>query len=350
MACITACTGNSGKTGDEEGISTVLPEERTEVTVQVLERKPFLHELISNGKVETARRADLRFETAEVIARVYVENGDRVRQGQKLAELDVFQLDNALAQAEEAWQRAQLDMKDVVIGQGYNADELSRVPEEVLRLAEVRSGYTQARSQYELAKYRRERAVLTAPFDGLVANLFTKSYNIANTAEPFCTILSTDDMEVSFTVLESELSMIRRGDPVKIVPYMDGTLSYEGTIAEINPMVDENGQVKVKARVKADSRMLSGMNVRVKVQRLVDNALVIPKTAVVMRSGKQVVFILKDGLAMWNYVQTSLDNSESCIVSERTTSDSTNGLAVGDTVIITGNVNLSHESPVTVVD
>lgn len=49
------------------------------------------------------------------------------------------------------------------------------------------------------------------------------------------------------------------------------------------------------------------MNVRVSVKRSVGEQLVIPKTAVVLRSGKQVVFTLKDGKAMWNYVHTGLE-------------------------------------------
>ena len=43
-------------------------------------------------------------------------------------------------------------------------------------------------------------------------------------------------------------------------------------------------------------------------KRSVGEQLVIPKTAVVLRSGKQVVFTLKDGKAMWNYVHTGLEN------------------------------------------
>ena len=52
-------------------------------------------------------------------------------------------------------------------------------------------------------------------------------------------------------------------------------------------------------------------------------------------------FAVKDGKAQWNYVQTALENADSYSIAD--------GLKEGDTVIVTGNVNLAHESPVTVV-
>lgn len=71
--------------------------------------------------------------------------------------------------------------------------------------------------------------------------------------------------------------------------------------------------------------------------------MVIPKSALVLRSGKQVVFTLKNDMAIWNYVQTQLENSDSyTLVGEE--------IKEGDLVIATGNVNLAHEAPVTVVE
>lgn len=55
-------------------------------------------------------------------------------------------------------------------------------------------------------------------------------------------------MEVDFTVLESELPLIKNGDKVVIKPYSDAATVHEGNISEINPLVDDKGMVKVKAR------------------------------------------------------------------------------------------------------
>ena len=137
------------------------------------------------------------------------------------------------------------------------------------------------------------------------------------------------------------------GDKVVITPYAGGG-AFEGSVSEINPLVDANGMVKVKAAVNAGGKLFSGMNVKVSVRRSLGEQLVIPKTAVVLRSGKQVVFTLKEGKAMWNYVNTGLENATECVVSDRSQKGIEDGLLEGDTVIVTGNLNLAHEAEVDV--
>lgn len=329
----------------EQGISTILPNAKNEVTVQVLKRRDFHHELVSNGKVNAREQAALRFETNEVIARIYVRNGDRVRKGQKLAELDTFRLGQELSQAEDALLKAELELKDVLIGQGYTMEDAGKVPAETMKIARVKSGYEQAKSQYELAKRKMEFATLVAPFDGTVANLFSKPYNLANTSEAFCTVIDTRGMEADFSVLENELAFLKKGDVVTVTPYAGGG-AFEGRVSEINPLVDDNGMVKVKATVDGQGKLFSGMNVRVSVRRNLGQQLVIPKTAVVLRSGKQVVFTLKKGKAIWNYVHTGLENATEYTVSDKGQKGIEEGLLEGDTVIVAGNLNLAHESEV----
>lgn len=345
MTLLIACSG-AGKEGTEQGVATVLPSDNNEVTIQVLKRQAFEHELVSNGKVVAGGLADLRFETGGVVAHIYVKNGERVRRGQKLAELDKFRLTNKTIQARNTLDKAKLELQDVLIGQGYPVDDTSKVPADIMQLARVKSGYDQSLSQYELAQYEEEHATLTAPFDGIVANLFSKPYNVASTSEVFCTIVGTQGMEADFTVLESELPLIKNGDRVIITPYSDASARYEGRIIQINPLVDDKGMVKVKAIADGKGKLFSGMNIRVNVYRSLGKQLVIPKSAVVLRSGKQVVFTLKEGKAKWNYVQTGLENAENYALVE----GAGDKLEEGDTVIVTGNVNLAHEAPVKVVD
>lgn len=332
-----------------KGVETVLPDTKNEVAVMTLVKQNFHHELMSNGKVVAKGQADLRFENSEVVAHIFVKNGDRVRKGQKIAELDKFRLANRLAQAEDALERARLELQDVLIGQGYKMEDFNKVPADIMKLAKVKSGYEQSKIQYDLAKQEEKQATLIAPFDGTVANLFAKPHNLANTTDVFCTIVDTQGMEADFTVLESELPLLKTGDKVVVTPYADAASVYEGSVSEINPLVDDKGMVKVRARVNGKGKLFSGMNVRVSVKRSLGPQLVIPKSAVVLRSGKKVVFTLDKGKAFWNYVQTGFENADSCVVASKEDGGVTNGLKEGDVVIVSGNVNLAHEAPVTVM-
>lgn len=341
---LSACSSsNKEDSSGKEGVETVLPSQVNEVTVMTLKKTTFDHELVSNGKVTASQYADLSFRiTSEPVAHIYVKNGDAVKKGQKIADLDLFTLQNSMEKAEIALHQSELEMKDVLIGQGYAPDRMQDIPKETVQLAEVKSGYGQSRVAYELAKYELEQAVITAPFDGVVANLESRGFNRPDGSKPFCRVIGSGGMEIAFKILESELPLVKRGDKVEITPFAGTLEACSGRVSEINPLVDENGLVSVKAKVNGSVKLFDGMNVRVSVKRSVPDQFVVPKTAVVLRTGKQVIFTLKDGKAMWNYVTTGLENMTEYTVTGE-------GMTEGVQVIVTGNVNLAHETPVKVI-
>ena len=133
---------------------------------------------------------------------------------------------------------------------------------------------------------------------------------------------------------------------MEVTPYATAVGTRTGNVSEINPLVDENGMVRVKAQVNGGEKLFDGMNVRISVKRSVPDQMVVPRTAIVLRAGKQVIFTVKDSIAMWNYVQTGLENlSEYTLVNWEAS-----GLQEGMTVITTGNVNLAHETPVKIIE
>ena len=339
ISTLTAC--NNRKVANDstaEGVNALPQAEPNEVTTIILRLQPFEHELISNGKVEAIQLTDIHFETDGIVEKVLVRNGDHVAQGQVIAELDKFKLHNAVVQAQNAFEQAKLDLQDVLIGQGYGNKPETEIPSDVMQLARTRSGYSQSLAAYELALSNEANASLKAPFSGTIANLQLKRFNKVSPSDIVCTIVGSQGMEATFSVLENELPLVHRGDKVVIAPYADITAVHEGIVTEINPIVDANGMVQVKAQVRGSERLFSGMNIKVSVRREMPGQLVVPKSSVVLRQGRQVVFTLQDDQAMWNYVQTGLENADTFTILE--------GLKEGDEVIVTGNVNLAHESKV----
>lgn len=345
VVALVACSNPEAKTGAAqiEDHSFANGESQHPVRILLLERAAFNHELISNGTMSAADKADLRFESQEVIEDVFVRNGQRVSKGQKIAAQSQFKLRNTLAQAVDNLEKSRLELQDVLIGQGYTLRDSLQVPAEVMKIAKVRSNYENSVIQYELARHHLERSVLYAPFDGIVANLFSKKYNIPSGTDPFCTIIGSQALDADFMVMESELSLISVGNPVLIEPFAFTDYKVGGQIAEINPMVDANGMVRVKAQILSHgTRLYDGMNVRIRIQRSLGQQLFIPKEALVLRSNKKVVFTVKGGKAFWNYVQTGVENSTGYLVTE--------GLRAGDSIIYEGNRNLAHDTPIRIIN
>ncbi|MCC8145819.1 MAG: efflux RND transporter periplasmic adaptor subunit [Bacteroidales bacterium] len=345
ILCIIGCISCSTKNDDqnEENVSALLPDEIAEVRVVKLAYTDFYHELIANGNISAQNKADLKFEVTENIAAIYVKNGEKVRKGQKIAMLDQFKLQNSLLQTKDNLERAKLELQDVLIGQGYSVKDTANIPEDILQLAKVKSSYDQSLNQYELADFNFRNSVLYAPFDGVVANLFSKIHNYPDAGQPFCTIIDNSRPEVDFMILESELPYIKIGDRLEISPFSVNTYDVDGRVTEINPTVDKNGMVRVKASLNnSGNKLFDGMNVKIRLQRSLGKQLVIPKEALVLRTNKKVVFTLKGEKAQWVYVDTGLENSTSYVF--------TDGLKEGDLVIYEGNINLAHETPVKVKD
>ena len=343
LLCFLLLSCNEGKK-ERGGLSTFDANEvSNEVEVITLHPASFISEIICNGKIDAQQKADLRFQTAsQPIAVVTVKNGTYVKKGQVIAKLSTTFLETKLKQARNTVEQSKLEMKDVLIGQGYRADDTESIHENVLRLAQLMSGYAQSVAAYDMAKKELAEATLRAPFDGIIANLTAKPFSMSDASQPICRLLGTNQLSVEFFVMETELQVIHKGERVEVMPYAMPQVNVRGKITEINPLVDEKGLVKIKAEIKGNTQLLEGMNVRVRIQKDIPNQFVVPKTAIVLRSGRQVLFTYDDGKAVWNYVTTGLENLDSYTVTGE-------NLKEGMLVIVSGGQNLAHHSPVKIV-
>lgn len=312
-----------------------------DVGTVTLSESRFQHELISNGKVATKNIAETRFSSSADISKIYVHNGLRVKKGEPLAILDNYLLKQMHVQAKNALDRAQLDYQDVLIGQGYKINQIASVPPEIQQLARIKSGLNNAQVQWEIADHNLRNATLLSPINGVVANLTAKANTLSNPSAVFCNIIDQNSLEIVFNILESELSLIKVDDKIKVEPYALNSRSIAGRISEVNPWINEKGMIQVKGVVDGESGLLEGMNVRVHIFRALDHLWVVPKQAVVMRTGKQVVFTADKGKANWHCVKTGLENSTQYSITSET-------LKGGDLVIIEGNAGLSHGAPIKV--
>ena len=136
--------------------------------------------------------------------------------------------------------------------------------------ADVKSGYALSKSQLDMAKTKLAAAqhelssgVLTAPFDGVVANVSVQAHQLAQAGKTVCRVIASGDMAVVFRVMEADLSRYHVGTAVAIVPTANQSKCYDATVSEINPVVDEQGAVTLRARLSNASDLFDGMNVEV---------------------------------------------------------------------------------------
>lgn len=333
--------------GDDAGaeVTTGAPAEFiTEVEIMVAEPAPFTLELVSNGKLHALRKSRVYYPFGEELEQVYVQSGQQVRQGQGLAQLQRENLERRHEQARLRFARASIDMEFLLLGRGYTLKDSLKAPEEVWRTASINSGYAEALHELRSLEADLDKALIRAPFAGVVGGISARVFEKVNAGEVFCTLIDNSAFLVEFPVMENELPLLSVGAGIEVEPFGQPGQRYAGRVTGINPMVDEHGRVEVTARVGGATGLIDGMNVRVRVQREVPGQIVVPRQAVLYRDNLEVMFKFVNGSAEWTYVNILHQNSTHLSVVANP--NRVASLHAGDTVIVSGNMNLAHGSKV----
>ena len=340
---VAACTSNKEENKDGSGMEMHQQQmSETYVDTMVLHQTEFNKQIVCNGRLRAKAKSELNFNEQGIIAEVFVREGQHIGKGKLIATLDKQDRQRELEKAEHELQRAKVELTDKLISLGYN--DMNAVPADVIERAEVMSGYYSAKFQLQSAKKALEECNLYAPFSGRIADLEAKRFQ---KNDKVCTLVDDSDFEVEFRILEAELSGVRIGQKVKVTPFVQDSIQYEGRVTEINPLVDDKGLVKIKAQLSnRGNTLLDGMNVRVIVEEKMQHMFVVPKEAVVERDGYQVIFLLEEGRAVWTYVDVVHSNISSFAITGCQRKETT--IKEGDIVITSGNLNLADGTEVIV--
>jgi RND family efflux transporter MFP subunit len=347
ISCILLLIGCSGNKKEEKQPQKELAkvefktDNTPEVVVMTLKEIPFRRQLVSNGRVRAKEKSAIAFKTSGIVESIHVSNGVYVRAGDVLAVLNTEDAENALRSAQLNFARAEIDLNNRIIGMGFTGIH-DTVPEKTMELAKLNSGFKVSELNLENAQRNVEACTLRAPFSGKVANLNRRVYE--KTSGDFCSVINDARLIIDFTVLETELDFVRKGARVKVSSFFEPEKYINGMIVSVNPTVNDRGQVTVEAEIANNGSYIDGMNIRIYVESEMPGQLVVPKSAVVLRDNLEVLFRYSKNRSKWTYVHTLRENSEEYVVTANTSRGA--DLSAGDTVIISGNLNLAHETVV----
>lgn len=220
-------------------------------------------ERYGEGVVEANRLVSVYSPLALQVKRSNAREGKRVRKGDLLFQLDTEECEDQIRQLEVSLREKELAWRDILIGQGYAWEDTASVPRQKLEFARVKSGYASTRVQYEIAVRQLRKTRIEAPSSGFIYDLKLYPNDYAKTTEPCCVIVNTERLNVVFYILEQDLNELSVGERIAVTPAVDKDRAYEATITRILPIVDENGMIKVKARITDPEGLWPGMNVMI---------------------------------------------------------------------------------------
>ncbi len=302
----------------------------------------------TTGQIRSEAVVPLKLEAAGTVLEVLARPGDRVRQGQPIVRLDPRPFDIAVQEAEASLRQAQLQLLDNTLPDSLVTGR--SVTGERLRNAEVRSGVEAARVRLDRAKYERERAVIAAPFDGVLDDLRVAPGEKANAGQEIGKLVDLDHLRIDAAVLEHDLPLIRVGGDAVVTTAATPDRPVLGRIAAVLPLVDSATRAgRALIRVRGNNVLRPGMyaDVRLEAARL-SNRVVVPARAVIERDGRPLVFVVRDGRAQWTYIFPGRTNG----LETEVLADSATGqipLNPGDLVLVEGHLTLTHDASVRVV-
>lgn len=243
------------------------------------------------GSLTSEQSVVLRPEVSGRIQRFGFDDGQRVRKGQLLVQLDdtLQQAQLKQAQAQASIARTNLQRSRELLAQGFVSQSAVDQNAASLEVAEA---------QVALAQAQLTRMRVVAPFD---ATAGIKRVNVGDYVKDGADLVNLDNLSVlavDFSVPERFLARVKPGQPVEIeVDALPGR-SFRGRVEATESQVDANGRaLLVRARVdNAGALLKPGMFARPRLVFAVrEGALVVPEQALVPQGQRQFVFKIVDG-------------------------------------------------------
>lgn len=271
-----------------------------------------------------------------VLLRVLVEEGDTVRAGQTLAQIDPERMRLEVARAEAAMRRLQAN-------HGRSKELFKRNLVSADANDQLRFEWEAARAVYELAKLELSYTTITAPISGVIAQRMAKPGNLIPLNAPVYRIVDNSHLEAVLNVPERELVTMKIGLPIRMVVDALAGKVFEGSVGRISPVVDaQTGTFRVVGVFRGQELLRPGMFGRLNIvydER--ETALTVPRVALVEGSGESAVFVVEDGKAVRRVLQLGHVNGEFAEV--------LTGLEIGEQVITRGRVAVRDGAPVEVL-
>lgn len=330
------------------------PTPRVPVTVATAERRTVPFELSANGTVEPIQTVAVEAQVGGTLRRIAFKEGDEVKPGQILFELDARPYRAALNQAEAALARDRAQADNAAQDEARYQALAEKQYVTAQQYAEAKTTATAAKATLEgsqaavdQARLNLQYATIRAPIGGRTGSLQIREGNLVRTTatQPLVTINQIRPILVRFAVPAPNLPLIQEHLGKQIVVRADvggGENPSEGSLTFVDNAVDTaTGTILLKGRFPNDDGALwPGAFVNVRLQLYVEpNALVVPASAVVAGQQGNFVFVIqKDSTAATKAVTVSRTAGDYAIV---------NGdVQPGDRVVTDGQLRLRQGSKV----
>ena len=271
--------------GESDADAPEAPQYNRPVTVEVTRA---LSRVINQsravaGRVEPARTVDIAFQVPGQIISLYVEPGDKIDEGDVIAELDQADFDLAVDRAQASFDLAKSEFERArsLAERGVAADA---------RLDTARAQFAQADVALREAKRRLSQTRIVAPFDAIVARTFVEEYINVTSAAPIARLQDVSEMRIMISLPEELAALARSAlDAFDIVASFPAVPGYTAPLVLRSFATDadptaQTYDVEFAITDDIDPRLLPGMTAEVRISSSAEEdrpqSVIVPVSAV----------------------------------------------------------------------
>ena len=333
VAVISSCS----KESEEE-----IEQAAVKVEVQKIKSIDKAKELQFTGIIEADDKLVLSTKIVGQITNVLVKEGDKIKQGQLLVEINSNDIKSKRNAVSASLREAQASLENVnknyerikILAQKGSAtqrelDDITTSKE--VGESKVVSIQASIKELNELLTY----ANLKSPISGFVSQKFVNVGDMATPGSPLLALESLDNLKASINVPEFEIGMLDENDPVQVKIDALPNKTYRGVIEKIIPSTAFSGaQYKVNIAFESlDRNVKPGMFARVNVNKNLESKILIPASTIERRGQLHGVFTVgQQGEAMLRWVRIGETYPEGTEV--------LSGLSQDETIIISSEAKL----------
>jgi RND family efflux transporter MFP subunit len=234
-------------------------------------------------------------------------------------------------------EKAQKDYELILIEAGSKKDEI------------MATNLTQSEIDVKIAQMELDKTKIRAPFSGIITEIKISPKEHISTGQELFTLVNISQIKVKAKVLESEIGKMKVGREVDLRFSAYPGKVFKGVVEAISPIVNsEDKTCSVHITVNNPTEELKpGMHAEVEIEsEIYKDKLIVPQEAILVRSGRKLVFVVENGLAKWRYVQIGLENENYAEILPG--ANPGEGLNEGEMVITEGHFTLAHDARVTI--
>ncbi|MFV8463212.1 efflux RND transporter periplasmic adaptor subunit [Vibrio campbellii] len=311
------------------------------VTIEKAHKQAFTSSINEVGKIRATDSAALTFSASDKILEIHFKDGDSVKKGELIAQLDNTKAKADLDKARSSLALAKSKLKRVQELLKKQPDSMSQQDVEELK----------EQANLAAADFRQKEALmndylLVAPFDGQLTNFNHSVGSKIDSSTALVSLIKLDPVEVQYSIGQSDLGNAKLGQNVSIQVDAFTDEAFSGVVDYIAPAVDESsGRVEVHAHVtNPEHRLVPGMFAKVSQMTSEDSTkMVVSQNAVQAKDAERFVWVVNGNNIEQRIVELGVNTNDGYVVVEK-------GLQQGDNVVVTGQQNLKKASLVKVMN